>query len=957
MKKLLLALAPLLLAPSLASAQPQVVWKDAATPAFDLLTAVALVDDGTSGDQSAGDGLYSLDLSLPADAAAPTAPRTLHYVVVPPGGDLTSAVGAAGGGPMVLALPDGGARVVRIFYGTEADPLEPLTATCTDPATILSCKGYGPIPGVADDWNLQGGFGVVGDLQAHFGGTPWSANSPATSLGAVDPVDTLDLVAAIPLTGGLRIASDPGTLSLGADGWDFSGTLNTGTPYTVDTPAFTRTRIEARLQRGMARVVALPGAVQPPLLTELSLDSAAPFVELHNPSPAPLSLSGIHLGDDGAYLDLGASPTAATPGDFLVRFPAGAALAPGAFASVAFIDAATFSTVHGVAPDFVFSSLPASFTGSIDASAALELVGESFFLFLWQPGDELVVDLDLLVWGAPAAGDEAPDKSGHTVGASTYGTDAMGVNTTPAPADTTIERIDFLESGEARDPAANGVTEPGGERHDETSEPLDTTWQAAAAPTPGAPPPGFSFSVSGIVRDASSGAPLEGAVITATPGGDTATTDASGFYRLPLPDGSYTLAAELWHYVDGGAALTLAGGHQTQDFDLAWIPGVRLAGRVDRADGRPLADARVRLLTSPDLVRMDEVLTATDGTFEFLDVPQGVEVRVSAIKDGFTSRGITLSPSTDVTDIVLVLSPIPVGYAVSGHIEDATTGQALGGARVEIDALGAVATADAAGDFVLTLVPPGDHELQAGATDYAPQTIVLTVVDADVVLPPIQLVQASNALVLRGQITVSGLGVPVSDAEITLASTTGGATQVTHSNALGNYVFGGVAAGTYAFSVSAAGYATHQESALEVRVTTTHDVELSPEGGQGFVLSGVVQLSDESTGSWSGSRVDIEGPGTSGRDNTNGAGEFSFDGLQPGIYRLTASHNGYESASLELAVANDASQSFILQRNEEKPGVLASCLGCGQAGDPRARRTSWLMVALFGLILPLFRRR
>ena len=77
--------------------------------------------------------------------------------------------------------------------------------------------------------------------------------------------------------------------------------------------------------------------------------------------------------------------------------------------------------------------------------------------------------------------------------------------------------------------------------------------------------------VSGTVTDANDDLPIAGAVVTATPGGRSTTTDADGDYSLRLRPGTYALAITAKNYVtheEAGVAVT-DGGSTTVDAALA----------------------------------------------------------------------------------------------------------------------------------------------------------------------------------------------------------------------------------------------------------------------------------------------------------------------------------------------------------------------------------------------------
>ncbi|RMG20137.1 MAG: hypothetical protein D6729_03555, partial [Deltaproteobacteria bacterium] len=538
-------------APSIAAAQaPRVVWKLDTDPAFDPMTnGVDLVDDGaTQGDAAAGDGIWTAQLSFPAAAGA----RTYQYLVIPPGGDLSSALGARGGAPMPLAFPDGNAYTVTVRYATALDPSESTDAACPDPATVLACRGFAPIPAIWDDYNTAGAtWTAAGSFQPRFGEAAFDASSARMRMVddgsrgdrvAGDGTYTVTLLSPAGFGGAERwqvAGAADWSLKLGPDGWGFDGVESPWSGYALSSPRWHYVRFELKADRGMARQVADPQGLVLPLLSEIATDPTAPFIEVQNPGPVPLALEGLFLSDDPRYAQQGGMPVAVDPGDFAVGFPAGTVLRAGGYLSVSLVDAATFTAAYGVAPDLEVASMVPAYGAvtSVDGPA-LDPAGEFVVLYALLPGDELVADVDLVIWGSPAPTDAPADKSGVTVGTSTYGTDA-GTGTF-APAGTFIARRDPSEPGETEAAGANGVLDAArGTRDDETTEDLATSWAVAPAPTPGAPPDAFQFTVRGTVTDSATSMPLGGAVIAAQPGGASATSAMDGSYALTLPGGTY----------------------------------------------------------------------------------------------------------------------------------------------------------------------------------------------------------------------------------------------------------------------------------------------------------------------------------------------------------------------------------------------------------------------------------
>lgn len=957
MRRFALALLVVLMLPAAAAAQvtaqtwPQIVWKTAADADFTIETPIEMYDDGaTGGDTTASDGLFTGALAIPANG---TAPRTIEYEVLPPNGDLTAAIGAAGGTPMQLSLPDGSATTVTVWFSTAADPSEPTTTACPDPTTILSCEGYGPVPSISDSMTDAGPFVVVGEVQAEAGGTTWDPSSTVTTLsgsgGTLDfsLLSTTDHSAATDLW---RVAtSGPAvTVTLGPSGWDFGGAPTTWTGYALSAPRWRILHFQMKPERGMARVTVETAGASLPLLSEIVTDPAAPFVEIENPASAPLSLAGVYLTDSPGYPMQGGTPAAVDAGDLDVGFPAGAIVPAGGYATVSIGAASAFQTTYGMAPDFVLSSMPPAFTGGVGTSPVLTPAGEFVALYSWLPGDDLVADLDVVTWGAPAAGEEAPLKTGVVVGASTYGDDSGVVNTSPAPAASAIARTSAADGAERSGATYNGVPDPvSGAREDETDETLSSSWAVETTPSPGAAAGGFTFTVSGTVTEQGTGNPLSGVTVTATPGGQTATTDQTGAYSLTLPGGTYSLGATLQNYADATASVTL-DADKTVDIVMTPLPGVSVSGSVSRPDGTPIAAANVVL---DDGTNQTTTQTAGDGTFSFSAVLPG-QYTVRASKTGFrgASKSISVGSSNDVTGISLVLAIIPVGYDVSGKVLDATTTSPIPGATLRIDSIGAQVTTASDGTFVIHLVPDGTYNLVAGATGYASQGLQLVVKGKAVSGLVISLAKKSEALTLRGTVRIKNLSLPVVGAVVTLKSS-GSLDLTATTTQVGTYLIAGIPAGSYDLSVSADGYNTITKPGYTLDKDTTLDFDLDRAAGRGFNLGGTVQLSDKDQGSWGGSKVVVTGP-ASGTILTAGDGSYQAKDLEPGIYKVIASHDGYVSAQVSVTLTSDVSQGFIL--NPKKKSTSGTGCGCSAAGGSLG---SLVPFAALLLGLALSRRR
>jgi MYXO-CTERM domain-containing protein len=175
----------------------------------------------------------------------------------------------------------------------------------------------------------------------------------------------------------------------------------------------------------------------------------AEAVAIVNPGAAAVTLSDYYLADFSAYYQVVIS-AAAPASDFLVRFPAGATIAPGEKQYVSLAGAECFRTAcgtsgaysgFGIYPSYEFptatmanksDSVPdmlAPFTGAISGSPGLTNSGEPVVLFYWDGASDLVVDIDYVYFGAGTASNPPVNKTGVSID----GPDADSIASSYAP--------------------------------------------------------------------------------------------------------------------------------------------------------------------------------------------------------------------------------------------------------------------------------------------------------------------------------------------------------------------------------------------------------------------------------------------------------------------------------------------------------------------------------------------
>jgi len=241
------------------------------------------------------------------------------------------------------------------------------------------------------------------------------------------------------------------------------------------------------------------------LLTEVCVAPAgAEFIEIWNPLGEPVGLESCFLtddvtGNDNDYAFLTTGEASPSQYDFLAGFPAGSAIEPYEILVIA-VNGSAFKEFFGFAPDFEITDDPGNtIPGLVEGCA--DCIGsqpgltddhEVVILFTWNGESSLVEDIDICLWGD---GSEAVDKTGLSVEGEEYLPD------TPVP-EQDIVRAGFHPKGKSfqrRYTDEGSETKSGGNGlsgHDETSEPLSSTWTYDTACSPAIFSPVFAYDLA-----------------------------------------------------------------------------------------------------------------------------------------------------------------------------------------------------------------------------------------------------------------------------------------------------------------------------------------------------------------------------------------------------------------------------------------------------------------------------
>ena len=279
----------------------------------------------------------------------------------------------------------------------------------------------------------------------------------------------------------------------------------TATACKFDPPGQPADRIDAPAGDGIMRDTPSGGDDRHLLITEIAPLDMTEFIEIYNPTPSTVDLSSYHLSDVNDYWQL-AGHVAGSVGstivlldsDFVVKFPPGATLAPGAVAVIA-INGPIFQAAFGVLPNFTIlvpvvgsASMVEVVPNPTPQNTLLTDAAEMVVLFTWDGASDLVRDVDLVVAGKAPSAANAPaakltvDGPDADLIATPYGTDADTIADMVKDAASTesYKRITLEGVFETRAGTGNGIT-----GHDETSEQQTMTWDSGSSPeTPGVIP-------------------------------------------------------------------------------------------------------------------------------------------------------------------------------------------------------------------------------------------------------------------------------------------------------------------------------------------------------------------------------------------------------------------------------------------------------------------------------------
>jgi len=261
--------------------------------------------------------------------------------------------------------------------------------------------------------------------------------------------------------------------------------------------------------------------------------------------------------------------------------------------------------------------------------------------------------------------------------------------------------------------------------------------------------------VEGFVLDSVTGEPIPWATVTVLEIGRTFPVNASGYYRIPLDPGTYTLLFEAWGYESINVTV-----------EVVLLNGT-ITGLVYNAlTNDPIAGANVTVIELGITTQ-----TGADGTYE-VSVPPGTYT-LEAVASGY--QPATQLVSVDEAEVVIVnfgLYPLGNG-TIAGHVYNAETNEPIVDALVwtYVDDTPVYTYTDSGGYYELS-VPSGTYTVYAWKPGYVQASVEgVTVAPLETVvvdfhlqpIPPTVVVLANSHYYTQPHLKtiVQALGLPV----------------------------------------------------------------------------------------------------------------------------------------------------------------------------------------------------
>lgn len=273
----------------------------------------------------------------------------------------------------------------------------------------------------------------------------------------------------------------------------------------------------------------------------------------------------------------------------------------------------------------------------------------------------------------------------------------------------------------------------------EVTQPLGGGEQLVVNPTRLEAAPG---SISGLVSDRRSGAPLGGVAVTARSGDVevatvTPTSGEIGAYALidlPTP-GTYLVTFELEGYASETVAVPLGPGEALGGFEVALAQATgSVSGRAVASDGQDLGGVTVMVSGGGTVVETDTFTSGDVGSYRVSGLPVPGVYTVTFDLEGYGRETVQVALGRDAPDGVASAVLTPTIGRILGIVRDAGTGEPIGAVAVEIsdgetarETTTASAPVAQTGRFTVGGLLPGTYTITATVEGGGTQTVLQTI--------------------------------------------------------------------------------------------------------------------------------------------------------------------------------------------------------------------------------------
>jgi len=184
--------------------------------------------------------------------------------------------------------------------------------------------------------------------------------------------------------------------------------------------------------------------------------------------------------------------------------------------------------------------------------------------------------------------------------------------------------------------------------------------------------------ITGTVRN-QAGDPVAGVKLEVKPDGGATqpTTDADGKYELAWERAGWNSSDTIFVLVARDMERNLAAleeiDEDTRNLDITLQPGGSFTGTVLDHEGKPMADARVRVWLHVSnwgtTLGREQITTEADGTFETKAIPPEREYNVMATAEGFGKHGIKATATSGAVEVGTFKLPL-ADLDVTGVVVD-----------------------------------------------------------------------------------------------------------------------------------------------------------------------------------------------------------------------------------------------------------------------------------------------